>query len=56
MIAIDGIEIDWSKVSETDQTVVCRTLISGAERLFDLMQTNPDLIAEFEAWQKARNH
>lgn len=56
MIATGSVEIDWTKVPETDQTIVCRAFISGAERLFDLMQTSPDLNAEFEAWRKSRNH
>ena len=54
MIATGSVEIDWTKVPETDQTIVCRAFIDGALRLVDLMKTDPALKAEFEAWQKAR--
>lgn len=54
MIATGSVEIEWNKVPEVQQTIVCRAFIDGALRLVDLMKTDPALKAEFEAWQKAR--
>lgn len=56
MIETGRAEIEWNEVPEVQQTTVCRAFIDGALRLVDLMKTNEDLKAEFEAWQKARNH
>lgn len=48
--------VNWDDVPEVKQTILCRAFIKRAEQMFDLMQTNAALKAEFEAWQKARNH
>lgn len=56
MIKSGTASVNWDEVPEVKQTILCRAFIKRAEQMFDLMQTNPDLNAEFEAWQKSRNH